>query len=147
MAILVPGSVCGSVSMVDTFQSVTDLLQDSCCVAVLTRNTARTLITAAKAQVQEVLNAIQKKPRQSKIKSMSKAPFRPGDIVYARWFGDEALVIVDQASVNSHFPHYICETIDKVRYVMSKLHLSRSPISPHTNDSNRRQLPIPGIHE
>ena len=88
-----------------------------------------------------------KKTPTPKIKSMSKQPFKPGDLVYARWFGDEALTIIDEALVNSQFPHYVCETIDKQRSTISKLQLSRSPVMQMTGDSNRRQLAIPGIKQ
>lgn len=79
----------------------------------------------------------------------SKKPFEAGEMVYARWFGDEVLRVVGEASVTFElpaakilsFPHYVCEH-QGVEYVIPRLHLSRTRISAHTGDSNRRQLDI-----
>lgn len=73
------------------------------------------------------------------IKKSMKRPFVPGDEVYARWFGDDTLTIVDKADVASPFPHYICK-INRATWIIPKIHLSRKKIASETGDGNRRQL-------
>ncbi len=65
--------------------------------------------------------------------------FQVGDRVYARFFGDQVLVIEAVASVASPFPHYVC-SLSGSFFLISKLWLSSKKLSTETEDSNYRQL-------
>lgn len=81
-----------------------------------------------------------KAPRQ-KPDMAHKTTFNIGDSVYARYFGDEVLVIEALAETQSPFPHYICSIGDN-RYVISKLQLSSKKLISETEDGNRKQLHV-----
>jgi hypothetical protein len=71
--------------------------------------------------------------------SYQKTNLKPGQEVYARWFGDDKLTIVRLADLPGKFPHYICE-LEKSYYLISKIQLSTSRIIPEVDDGNRNQL-------
>lgn len=64
-----------------------------------------------------------------------------GDKVYARYFGDDELIVAKIAYVKSPCPHYYCVHNGK-EYLISKLYLSTRRISPDTEDGNRLQPPL-----
>lgn len=78
---------------------------------------------------------------KTKAKRIMKQPFQVGESVYARWFGDEILTIVERAKVESPLPHYICSS-ENGNWIIPRIHLSRKKITSETLDSNRRQLKL-----
>jgi hypothetical protein len=72
--------------------------------------------------------------------------FEIGDVVYARWFGLEPLVIERRAKVNSPFPHWICKSWGGRRndfWVIPQIHLSIQNITILAKDNNRKQPSLP----
>lgn len=68
--------------------------------------------------------------------------FHPGDYAYARFFGDNQVLIESKMLSKSGFPHYVCLAKSGERYLISKLWLSTKRISPETDDSNCKQLEL-----
>lgn len=68
--------------------------------------------------------------------------FHPGDYAYARFFGDNQVLIESKMLSKSGFPHYVCLAENGERYLISKLWLSTKRISPETDDSNCKQLEL-----
>ena len=74
--------------------------------------------------------------------SNQKTRFKPGDEVYARYFGDDILIVRGLADAGKPFPHYLCSLNGK-GYVLPQLHLSGKRLLPCLDDNNRRQLVLP----
>lgn len=74
--------------------------------------------------------------------SSPTAHFKPGDQVYARYFGDDILLVRKLADTGKSFPHYVCSLNGKC-YLVSQLHLSSKRLSSFVEDGNRKQLPLP----
>lgn len=66
----------------------------------------------------------------------------PGDTVYARFFGEETLVVKGVAKTSLLFPHYLCQLEDAV-HLIPKIHLSTKNLLPLTGDGNRLQTELP----
>jgi len=66
---------------------------------------------------------------------------RIGDSVYARFFGEDLLIIEDIAQVASRFPHYLCYLRGE-KYLIPKIHLSTRSLLVDTGAGNRRQLEL-----
>lgn len=69
--------------------------------------------------------------------------FNKGDVVYARWFGQETLLIVRPVKVNSPFPHWIVSSWGGRKndfWVIPQIHLSSKNILIAAGDNNRKQL-------
>jgi hypothetical protein len=68
--------------------------------------------------------------------------FDPGDIVYARFFGNKAFVVKGVAKTHSPFPHYFCESEGDI-YLIPMIRLSTRDFLPLVEDGNRLQLELP----
>ena len=68
--------------------------------------------------------------------------FYPGDIVYARFFGTETLIIEEIAKTASPFPHYFCQLKGNT-YLVPMIHMSTKNLLPLVEDGNRLQLELP----
>ena len=68
--------------------------------------------------------------------------FDPGEIVYARFFGDKPLVVGEILIADSSFPHYFCVS-EGDTHLIPMIHLSRRDLVPLVGDGNRRQLELP----
>ena len=66
----------------------------------------------------------------------------PGDTVYARFFGEETLVVKGVAKTSSSFPHYLCQSENAV-HLIPKIHLSTKNLLTLTGDGNRLQTELP----
>lgn len=69
--------------------------------------------------------------------------FKPGDIVFVRWHGDEKFEIVEEVICDSFLPHYKCKIWGGRKFdywVFPQIHLASTSIRTLIQENNRKQL-------
>lgn len=70
--------------------------------------------------------------------------FSPGEIVYARWHGEDEFQIVEEI-FGAMLPHYKCKVFVMAKYeywIFPQIHLSRKELGSLTREANRKQLTL-----
>lgn len=71
--------------------------------------------------------------------------FKPGDVVYARFHGEQEFEIVEEVICDSFLPHFKCKTWGGQKYdywVFPQIHLASASIQLITKEANRKQLSL-----
>lgn len=71
--------------------------------------------------------------------------FRPGDLVFARFHGEEEFEIIEEVACDSFLPHFKCKTWGGRRHdywVFPQIHLSSKSIQTLIQEANRKQLKL-----
>jgi hypothetical protein len=71
--------------------------------------------------------------------------FQPGDIVFARWHGEEEFEIIEEVICDSFLPHFKCKTWGGRKHdywVFPQIHLASTSIQTLIKEANHKQLSL-----
>jgi hypothetical protein len=71
--------------------------------------------------------------------------FRPGDLVFARFHGEQEFEIIEEVACDSFLPHFKCKTWGGRRHdywVLPQIHLSSKSIQTLIQEANHKQLKL-----